>query len=324
MGLAAPQGISAHLGREVFETEPRLPIEPYLVKYQAIAISEMERTGIPASIKLAQAVLESDYGRSTLAEKANNHFGIKCGGNWSGKTYHKKDDDPGSSCFRKYERAEESFYDHSEFLRDPAKKERYGFLFKFKRNDYKSWALGLENAGYATSTTYAEKLIFLIEKNNLGRYDHMGKQTGPVLDPDKPNLPPKDKPTTWNGVPAKPQLGSATGRARMITLREGVRYLVAEQGETLEALAKAVGFPASRLADYNETTTKRPLAKGERIWLTPKKNRNPGPERTHLATAGQTLYEVSQQYGIRLVKLAKRNDLPKNAVLKSGQSLKLR
>jgi cell wall-associated NlpC family hydrolase len=145
----------------------------YIKTYRDIAVEEMKRTGIPASIKLAQAINESGFGKSYLAKNGNNHFGIKCGGSWQGKTIYKKDDKYRrgrlqQSCFRKYENAEESFKAHSNFL---TQKERYASLFKLSPTDYKSWAKGLQKAGYATSKTYAQKLISLIERYDLNQYD---------------------------------------------------------------------------------------------------------------------------------------------------------
>lgn len=144
--------------------------EQYIRKYRKIAIKEMKKYGIPASITLAQGILESGSGKSRLAIKGRNHFGIKCGKDWTGKTI-REDDDQKDECFRKYRKVEHSFRDHSEFI---AKKSRYQFLFEYKRSDYKSWAYGLKKAGYATNPKYPEMLIKLIEKYDLDRYDKKG------------------------------------------------------------------------------------------------------------------------------------------------------
>ncbi|MCB0260921.1 MAG: glucosaminidase domain-containing protein, partial [Calditrichaeota bacterium] len=151
----------------------------YVDEFKEVAIREMERAGIPASIKLAQGILESNAGKSDLARRANNHFGIKCGNDWDGKTYYKKDDDYNDkgqlveSCFRSYKNPEASFIAHSEFLRDPKKQYRYGFLFRIDPTDYKAWAEGLRRAGYATSANYPTKLIDIIERYQLNRYDEL-------------------------------------------------------------------------------------------------------------------------------------------------------
>lgn len=150
------------------------PSLEYISQYKEIAISEMHKSGIPASIKMAQALLESGAGRSTLALKANNHFGIKCGGQWNGKTFYRKDDDYNDkgklieSCFRKFSTVEESFTAHSDFLRN---QKRYAFLFDLNQGDYKKWAHGLKKAGYATDSAYPKKLIQLIEKYELYKLD---------------------------------------------------------------------------------------------------------------------------------------------------------
>src|SRR5688500_8307242 len=148
----------------------------YIELYKDIAVSEMMRTGIPASIKLAQAIHESACGKSDLACKANNHFGIKCGNDWNGKKYNQEDDDYKDgelvkSCFREFRTVYDSYIAHSDFLTDPAKSKRYGFLFELDQTDYKGWARGLAKAGYATDPQYANKIIDLIEKYELYQYD---------------------------------------------------------------------------------------------------------------------------------------------------------
>src|SRR5688572_5643549 len=148
----------------------------YIEQYKDIAVSEMMRTGIPASIKLAQAIHESSCGKSDLACKANNHFGIKCGNDWNGKTYKKEDDDYEGgqlvkSCFREFRSVHDSYIAHSDFLTDPAKAKRYGFLFELDVTDYKGWARGLSKAGYATDPQYASKIIDIIERYNLYELD---------------------------------------------------------------------------------------------------------------------------------------------------------
>ncbi|MEM9261275.1 MAG: glucosaminidase domain-containing protein, partial [Bacteroidota bacterium] len=154
--------------------------ERYIKRYKDIAIREMERSGVPASIKLAQGILESDSGKSRLASAANNHFGIKCGSQWKGEEYYKRDDDYDDngqlikSCFRKYRNPDASYVAHSEFLRDPAKSFRYGFLFRLDPTDYRGWAEGLRRAGYATNPRYPQLLISIIERYNLQQYDAPG------------------------------------------------------------------------------------------------------------------------------------------------------
>ena len=158
--------------------------EQYIQLYKDIAIEAMRTHGIPASITLAQGCLESGNGNSDLARKANNHFGIKCHNDWTGGTYYKKDDDPGKSCFRKYNNPKHSFDDHSDFIRY---RQRYAFLFELPITDYKGWSYGLKKAGYATDPEYAEKLISIIEDYKLYQYDTQG--TGKFAPPPSPTVP---------------------------------------------------------------------------------------------------------------------------------------
>ena len=151
--------------------------EKYITKYQQLAITEMQLTGIPASITLAQALHESANGTSQLAMKANNHFGVRCSSNWNGKRFHRNGNKK-NYCFRKYNTVEEAYKDRSSFL---SKNKKYAFLFKYSQQDYIHWAKGLQSAGYASSKTYAKQLIKTIERYNLAQYDKMGKSKNDSL-----------------------------------------------------------------------------------------------------------------------------------------------
>ena len=157
----------------------------YIDRYKNLAVREMERTGIPASIKLAQGILESKAGTSPLARRSNNHFGIKCGAQWRGETYYSWDDEPQKSCFRVYARVEDGYMAHSNFLRSPEKFERYGFLFELHPFNYRAWAHGLKAAGYATDPNYAHRLIEIIEKYELYRYDRQARLTKAQAQPSR-------------------------------------------------------------------------------------------------------------------------------------------
>jgi len=223
----------------------------YIARFNRAAVLSMDRIGVPASIVLAQGVLESAAGTSDLATEANNHFGIKCGGNWTGKTYRKKDDDRDEdgniveSCFRSYGSVEESYVDHGQFLRDPRKSNRYGFLFNLDRTDYKGWAHGLQAAGYATSPDYADMLINLIERYQLYQYDSPGS-----------------RPTTFptegggNGQPATPVGPNAPGQRPEATGRIGrvndVNVVASREGETLEDVARAFRLNTQKVVEYND------------------------------------------------------------------------
>ncbi len=267
----------------------------YVQRYKDIAIAEMQRTGIPASIKLAQGILESGSGRSELAVNANNHFGIKCGNNWTGRTYSKKDDDRDASgnliesCFRKYERPEESFFDHSEFIRDPRKAARYGFLFNLQPTDYRGWAYGLQQAGYATSQVYAERLINLIEDLRLYEYDQPGAVSpGPgTVVPER--VPPKER----------------------IQYVNDVKMVQARAGETIADIARIYQLNPSDVADYNDRAYAPGdrLVAGTRIFIQPKRRSWRGRTTHHFVREGQTMLDIAQQYGIQLEALLARNGM---------------
>lgn len=240
----------------------------YAQRFKDIAIAEMQRTGIPASIKLAQGILESGSGRSELAVRANNHFGIKCGGTWTGRTYYKKDDErdpsgnPIPSCFRRYERPEESFLDHSEFLRDPRRAARYGFLFNLDPTDYRAWAIGLQTVGYATSPNYAERLIELIENLRLYEYDQPGATVAPspgAVVPER--IPPRER----------------------IQYVNDLRVVYSRPGETIADIARIYQLDPNDVADYNDRAFAPGdrLPVGTRIFLQPKRRR---PARAHYAS----------------------------------------
>ncbi|MCB9283311.1 MAG: LysM peptidoglycan-binding domain-containing protein [Lewinellaceae bacterium] len=271
----------------------------YIEHFKDIAIQEMERAGIPASIKLAQALLESNAGQSELAQRANNHFGIKCGVDWDGKTYMKKDDDYDEngklvkSCFRSYRRPQESFIAHSEFLRDPKKEWRYGFLFHLDPMDYKSWASGLKKAGYATSATYDSKLIAIIERYQLYQYDRP-----PVVDP-------------FINVVENTYEDLLIGIFQV----NDVDVVIAEEGETPAIIAERTGRDVYKLLQYNEMLTKpnTALKKGDRVFLEPKRNSYRGDRKYHYVKKGETMYDIAQTYGIKLNKLYKKNRMPEKS-----------
>lgn len=280
----------------------------YIEQFKDIAIQEMERAGVPASIKLAQAILESDFGRSDLARRANNHFGIKCGVNWDGREFYKEDDDYDEngklikSCFRVYRSPEASFIAHSEFLRDPTKEFRYGFLFRLDPTDYRSWAIGLKRAGYATAANYHERIINLIETFKLNEYDRLGQT--PVVDVTVPNQP---------NTPA-------------FGYNNDVRFVLSANNETVSTIARRADVSLSQLIKYNEQLNdgEQRLAEGTVVYLQPKRNAFRGRAESHLVQAGETMFAISQNYGIKLTKLLKRNRMETGMEPAAGQSIKLR
>lgn len=289
-----------------FAQNQNLEFLDYIRKYHKIAIEEMERAGIPASIKLAQGLLESNAGRSYLARRGNNHFGIKCGGDWPGKKVYREDDDYDEkgrlvkSCFRSYRSVAAGYIAHSEFLRDPRKDERYGFLFRLRPTDYRRWAQGLKRAGYATSATYAEKLIDLIERYELSKYDRMS-----TLDLDTPS--------------------DAVAAAILST--NDVKYTMTEENETLADIARRTDVALRNILKYNEIyeDTDEPLAEGSRVFIQPKRGAFRGRQIYHKVNDySDDMASISQRYGIKLSKLYKRNRMTPGTEPAIGEEIKIR
>lgn len=273
------------------QSQPKDAFSAYIARYSGMAVDQMKQYGIPASITLAQGLLESDAGRSTLAAKCNNHFGIKCHSDWTGKKmYH--DDDERQECFRCYKDASDSYRDHSLFLVNGA---RYQSLFKLGTTDYKGWAKGLKAAGYATSPTYADKLIELIERYGLDRYD--GK----------------------NGVRLKP--GQVPHQPLLVN---GQRCVRLREGETLKDIAREYGMQLSLLRRFNEVDRKFTLPVGALVFLERKKSRADKEHRTYEVRKGDSLWSISQQFGVRMKPLANRNNLSDENPLSVGMTLLLR
>jgi LysM repeat protein len=283
----------------------------YIELYKDIAVSEMIRTGIPASIKLAQAILESNCGQSDLACKANNHFGIKCGNDWKGKTFRKEDDDYEEgklvkSCFREFRNAYDSYIAHSDFLMDPAKARRYGSLFELESSDYKGWAKGLSKAGYATDPKYADRLIEIIERYKLDQYD--------MAVPDSYARSHKKK---------------QPDRHRPVSVEKyhnDVRYVVAQEGDTPLSIADQNDVTSRQVVKYNDDirTEDQALVAGTRVYLQPKRNQNHGKQKVHLLKSGDDLVSLSQLYGIRLDALLKRNGLREGDIPAPNQKIYLK
>jgi LysM repeat protein len=287
----------------------------YIDRFKDIAILEMERTGIPASIKLAQGILESNSGQSYLAVKANNHFGMKCGSQWTGKKVYKKDDDYNEkgelveSCFRGYKNAESSYIAHSEFLRDPRKQYRYGFLFKLDHTDYERWARGLREAGYATSATYHRKLIDIIERYELHLFDSM-TSTEAIADVEIE----EDGTHTVVVIPG-------------VTYKNNdVEYVLATEGETITDIAVRTGITLSKLISYNENQLDRgeKLKKGTVVYLQSKRNSYRGKRKWHYVQKGETMFGISQLYGIDMDHLYDRNRMGPNDQPAVGERVKIR
>lgn len=275
----------------------------YIATYSKLAQDEMRRSGIPASITLAQGLLESGDGNSRLAVKANNHFGIKCH-DWKGATiYH--NDDKDNECFRKYKSPEESFRDHSDFL---TTKTRYAKLFELKPDDYKGWAHGLKEAGYATSPTYAKALIKIIEENELHKFDEQ------VLSGSKKPVKHREK-----------RDGSATtGKERTILYNNRVKYILADSGDTYSSLTKELNLLPWQLSRYNEKETTINLVKDEIVYLQPKRSKADARHKHHTVIEGETMYSISQKYAVKEQSLREKNNIPAGQEPKAGVVLLLR
>ena len=277
--------------------------QDYINKYKDLAIAEMLKYNIPASITLAQGLLESGAGMSELTLKGNNHFGIKCH-DWLGATtYH--DDDERNECFRAYKDAYESYEDHSKFLSGNT---RYKRLFALEKTDYKGWAYGLKSCGYATSPTYAQKLIGIIELYKLHNYDRAKSYDRFMV----------NRSAVKNAVPGK--------ALHSIHIYNKNYYLIVKQGDTFKSLAKEVGISYRKLAKYNERNKKDKLIPGEIIYLKKKQNKADKvyKHRPHRVKSGESMYSIAQYYGIKLSSLYKLNHLKPDYTLKVGDSLRVR
>ena len=264
--------------------------EEYIKKYRDIAVEEMERYHIPASITLAQGLLESGAGQGTLARKSNNHFGIKCGGDWRGKSV-KHDDDARNECFRVYKNAADSYRDHSKFL---AGRPRYASLFKLDMTDYKGWAHGLKKAGYATNPRYAYQLIDIIERYDLYKYDKKG---GLKWMKEKPN-------------PHQPYLAN------------GLVYVIGRSGDTWKSLSKEFDISKRKLRKYNDLYKDYVIQDGDILYLEKKNRKAQKGNIVHVLRNGESMYSISQKYGIRLYKMNKMK--PEDDAPAVGTILRLR
>jgi hypothetical protein len=306
--------------------DDKMTTAQYIETYASIAVREMDAYQIPASIKMAQGILESSSGNSPLAKEAKNHFGIKCKKDWTGETYI-QDDDEKNECFRKYETVLASYEDHSQFLK---KGQRYASLFTLERNDYKGWAHGLKAAGYATNPQYAPLLIKTIEENRLYELDKPGRAPE-FKAPEKETPQPKQTINQSSGNPPKQRASSGTDLPDFelrrhgnygIRERNGVEYVLAQRGDTYEQIAKALDMMAWQLPQYNESDKSKKLNEGEIVYLQPKRRK--AHDDSYIAKKNESLWDVSQYFAVKVSRLAKLNELSEDARLKPGQTIKLR
>ncbi len=285
---------------------PKNNYEKYIENFKSIAIKKMQEYKIPASITLAQGLLESGSGNSDLAVNANNHFGIKCHKEWTGMTYIMDDDEKGE-CFRKYASAEESFNDHSQFL---ITRPRYANLFTLDILDYKGWAHGLKSAGYATNPRYAEMLIKIIEEHQLFLFDsgyqpqlsELIADANPVPFDDS-KIDPKVHVIAKNNY----EYVEVTSGNRNIYVNNGVRLIYARKGDKAMTIADDVGVHTFQILQYNELGRDETIKEGAVIYIEPKKSKS--DTKYHVIVEGETIRDIAQMYAVKLKVLYRRNDL---------------
>ena len=280
----------------------------YVRTYSAEARRQMDKHAIPASITLAQGLIETGAGTSALAREHNNHFGIKCHTTWTGKRTYKRDDNP-NDCFRSYPTAEASYNDHSLFL----KGRRYQRLYALRYDDYRGWAKGLQLCGYATNKGYANMLIKVIEDYELYSFD-------------RGELP------SWYGS-AQPSRSQTKYRSsgksysspmRPSYLSYGLLYVLADQNDSYERIAEDMGISAKKLAKYNDTPLDYPLNEGDVVYLEPKNKEATSRYSTYTVRIGDSMHDISQRFGIRLERLYKLNDKDEDYIPEEGDVLRLR
>jgi len=295
---------------EIAISQNAVDIVNYINTYKDFAIAEMQRSGIPSSIILAQGIHETEAGTSELVRKSNNHFGIKCKDTWAGSVvYH--DDDERGECFRSYDKPEDSYKDHSDFLRNSA---RYAFLFKIDPTDYSAWAYGLKKAGYATNNKYPQVLIKLIEDYNLQQYTMIAM--GKIIPQDDNQIAKED-----DNIPAK------TGSSHIVKMQNNVdvhllpapRYpdgefminntkvIFAKEGTSLLSIAGQYNISLSRLLDFNDLKVENVLTKDQLLFL--QRKRKISDNEFHIVKEGETLYDICQSEGIRYESILEMNQL---------------
>lgn len=294
----------------------KLTKEQYIQTYKGIAIEQMKKNGVPASIIMAQALLESGNGNGRLAVEANNHFGIKCHKDWTGATI-RHDDDAPQECFRKYNDPKQSFEDHSAYLKA---NKRYAFLFELSSTDYKGWAYGLKKAGYATNPKYAELLIKQIEDNQLYLLD----QGVDITFASK---------ATTSGT--KTRKNSRTGKGdevfvvdiydqRNVSENNGSKFVITKEGDTFDKIAEQYGLMRWQLYKYNELSSDSTIKAGQRIYIQPKRNKASKGNEFYIVQDGDKMYQIAQNYGIKLKRLYAMNQMNTGEEPAAGQKIYLR
>lgn len=318
------------------KSDEKSPSDLYLEKYAGYAVEEMHRSGVPASITLAQGMLESNYGRSELAVNANNHFGIQCHSSWTGGKY-KKMDAGQMRDFRKYETVLGSYHDHSQFL---SGNKRYQALFELDRSDYKGWAKGLQRAGYAEDPSYADKLISVIERYGLDKYDMMSKV--PSTGRQKPGKKEKKDKHVRNEnqmaaapsqvvvvvdekpMPERLRKSHRYNLSRVMYSQNGVPFVYASSGETYADIAKQHNLFLKEILRYNDVLSDGQLPCGTVVYLQAKKSKAAKEYDEYYVEEGMGMWEISQKFGVKLSKLRKLNGFADDYQPEVGDKIVLR
>ncbi len=275
----------------------------YIKQYAPLAVQQMKQHNVPASITLAQGLLESGAGLSKLALESNNHFGIKCGLGWKGRSVRANDDAP-NECFRAYRKVEDSYQDHSLFL---VGNQRYSSLFSLKKTDYKGWAKGLKKAGYATDPSYANKLITIIETYDLYKYDTDGMS--------------KREAKKWQKLlKKKPWLANP----HEVKIANGLAYVVAREGDTFRLLGGEFDISWKKLPKYNDLQRDYTLEEGDIIYLKEKNKKTVADVIYHVVREGDSMHTISQVYGVRLKTLYKLNKMAEDHIPEVGERVWLK
>ena len=291
----------------------RISPDEYINTYREIAIAEMKRSGIPASVTLAQGILETECGNSDLVKKSNNHFGIKCKSTWTGESVKHTDDAP-NECFRKYNNPADSYKDHSDYLKTSP---RYATLFELDPSDYKGWAYGLKKAGYATNPKYPQIVISNIEKYNLQQYDNLTVQDFDNIAINK--IVTAQKPVEQNIVV---DITAIENSIKLKNKINGLKALMAPKGSSLLVIASKANIDLGKLLEYNDLSTDGLLNDEQVIYL--EKKLKQGNRDFYIALQKETLYDISQNNAVQLKNLLQFNNMNENQTVQKGTKIKLR
>jgi LysM repeat protein len=302
-------------------SQSSLVVKNYIEEFKAVAIEEMQRTGVPAAITLAQGIHETSAGQSPLVIKSNNHFGIKCKSDWQGPSvFH--DDDARGECFRKYTSPFDSYKDHSDFL---ATRSHYAFLFKLDPTDYEAWAYGLKKAGYATNPKYPQILIKLIRDYHLDDYTLIAMNQKPVEKQsghwsDKSSIGDRTANNTSVVDAPLPERVKASYPSGVFKIND-TRVVYITKGTSFLSIAYDYNVPLKRLFEFNDMFSQEVASTDQLIFI--QRKRKTGADEYYKIAGSETLYEISQKQGIRFESLLAYNHLRAEMTPQPGELLYL-